>query len=147
MWYRLTNRRHGLGRALDIVNDGDPPFGHVQIAATGNYSGQHWQIVPRGDGKFKLRTMYTGTENCLDVWHNDKTRLRVARRSPSSGQYWTIAPWGDGTYKLSNNYSGSGLVLDSDVDGKRPYMGSGHNAGQHWRIDSIAPIDDRRFLQ
>jgi len=44
-YYRLTTKWQGDGKSLDVVND-VINNSKLQLAATGNYSGQKWKITP-----------------------------------------------------------------------------------------------------
>src|ERR1700761_250446 len=61
MYYRLTNNYKGPSWSLDV--DGENRTS-LKLAATGNYSGQYWKLVPipTQPGKFYLRTSFTGDE-------------------------------------------------------------------------------------
>lgn len=90
-WYRLTNTFTGY--ALDVINDGaGNKEGLIQMSRIGNFSGQHWQIVPNGVGTYTLRTLFLGAGRQLDVYGNNKLKPHLAPAGPFSGQIWTIKP-------------------------------------------------------
>ncbi|EDR13472.1 carbohydrate-binding module family 13 protein [Laccaria bicolor S238N-H82] len=137
-WYRLTNLYTGEALSLDVVNDNGPnSSGTLQMAATGNFSGQYWRFQPNPAGStstYALFTQFLGEGKRLDVYGDDKTKPHLAAAGNYSGQIWTVTPWGDGTYRLTNSYSGSDLHLDVYSDSKVPFLGDGNHSGQHWRI-------------
>lgn len=94
MWYRLKNTYQRAIRHLDVVNDGGTNSkGLVQMAATGNLSGQHWQLKPDGDGTCFLRTLFVGSDRRLDVRSDKKTAILELANDSASAQYWTIGQW------------------------------------------------------
>jgi len=145
-WYRLKNTL--VGYALDVVNDGaGNKEGLIQMAREGNFSGQHWQIKPYGDGTYALRTLYLGPRRQLDVYSNDKTKPHLANAGNFSGQYWTIKPWGDGTWHFENAYSGPYLYLDTMEGGTRVALNQA-NVGrptERWTITPIRRITEGGF--
>lgn len=145
-WYRLTNSF--AGHALDVINDGaNNAEGLLQMSRIGNFSGQHWQIVPNGAGTYALRTLFLGAGRQLDVYGDDKRQPHLANAGPFSGQIWTIAPWGDGTWHLENLYSGKDLYLDTMEGGPRVALNLA-NAGrptQRWNITAIRAITEAGF--
>src|SRR6185503_6259296 len=97
-YYRLTNQFQGAGQCLDVHSDGSR---RLKIAATANFSVQHWRLVDLGNGKFALRTEYLGDCFSLDVitdGANDKPWLNPT--AIFSGQSWSLTPWGDGSSQL-----------------------------------------------
>lgn len=103
-WYRLKNSFQPSTHCLDVVNDnGANSKGLLQMAATGNFSGQYWQLKSNDDGTYCLCTMFLGAERQLGV-KDDKTTLVLEAANPSAkGQYWTIGAWDhpqDGTWHL-----------------------------------------------
>ena len=145
-WYRLTNTFAGY--ALDVINDGaGNKEGLLQMSRLGNFSGQHWQIVPNGEGKHALRTLFLGAKRQLDVYGDDKLKPHLAAAGNFSGQIWIIAPWGDGTRHLENTYSGKDLYLDTMEGGPRVALNSA-NVGrptQRWTITPIRKITEPGF--
>ncbi|KAL2210265.1 M6 metalloprotease [Sarocladium strictum] len=146
-WYRITNTFQG--HSLDVINDGaGNAEGLIQMARTGNFSGQFWQIVPSGGaGTFALRTLFLGASRQLDVYGDDKLKPHLAIAGNFSGQIWKIAPWGDGTWHLENTYSGSDFYLDTMEGGPRVAMNQA-NVGrptQRWTITPIRGITESGF--
>lgn len=139
-WYRLTNTFTGTSLSLDVVNDGgQASSGTLQMAPSGNFSGQYWQLESsHSSSKYTLHTQFLGPNKRLDVYGNDKTKPHLADAGNYSGQIWTITAWGDGTFRLTNEYSGSGLHLDVYSDTKVPFLGDGDHSGQHWTFTPIA---------
>jgi hypothetical protein len=142
-WYRFTNNYTGPTLSLDVVNDaGQNSSGTLQMADTGDFSGQYWCFVlnpSSSTSTYALYTMFLGPNMRLDVYGNEDTTPHLAAAGDYSGQIWTITSWGDGTWMLTNQYSGSGLHLDVYSDTDVPFLGDGDSTGQHW---TIAPILD-----
>jgi hypothetical protein len=144
-WYRLTNAFTTPSFALDVVNDGGKASsGTLEMAPSGNFSGQYWRLVPNPDPSsttYALYTLFLGANKRLDVYGDDKTKPHLADAGRYSGQIWTLKPWGDGTWQLTNQYSGPDLHLDVYSDTKVPFMGDGNHTGQHWTLTAIARVD------
>ena len=134
-WYRLTNTFTGPNLSLDVVNDnGLNSSGQLQMATSGDYSGQYWQLSPNPNPSSStnaLFTLFLGANKRLDVFSaNNTPHLADAGNSP--GQIWTITAWGDGTWQLSNQETGNGLYLDVYSDTHAPFLDGGDHTGQHW---------------
>lgn len=118
------------------------------MSRTGNFSGQHWQIIQSGGaGTYALRTLYLGADRQLDVYSDDKLKPHLAAAGPYSGQIWTIKPWGDGTWHLENLYTGGDYYLDTMEGGPRVAM-NWANIGrptQRWTITRIRDITESGF--
>ncbi|KAL1653625.1 hypothetical protein SLS61_003773 [Didymella pomorum] len=110
MWYRLKNTFQPATHCLDVVNDnGTSSKGFINMAATGNFSGQHWQLKPNGDGTYFLRTLFLGSDKQLGVQSDKKTPILQPANSSAKGQYWTIGQWDhpqDGTWHLEVKHRG-----------------------------------------
>jgi hypothetical protein len=145
VWYRLTNDYLGTSKSLDVVNDnGTHSSGKLQMAASGNYTGQFWRFVhsPNADSTtVYIYTQFLGPNKRLDVYGDDKTKPHLADAGNYSGQIWTVTPWGDGSYRLTNNFSGSGLHLDVYSDTNVPFLGDGNHSGQHWRFTQVGKVE------
>ncbi len=62
----------GDGKSLDIINDGKN--NQIQLADTGDFSGQYWAFVPVPPTlyrRYKIITMFTGAK-CLTVVNDGK---------------------------------------------------------------------------
>lgn len=141
VWYRFTNLYLGSASSLDVVNDnGVNSVGTLQMAATGDYSGQYWQIVGSPGSGYYLRTSFLGSNMRLDVTTGTAPTPHLAPAAGDDGQIWTFTPWSDGTYRLTSKATGDGLHLDTYSDTKAPFMGDGDHSGQHWNITEIEPI-------
>jgi immune inhibitor A len=109
-WYRLKNTFQPATHCLDVVNDnGASSNGFLNMAATGNFSGQHWQLKPNGDGTYFLRTLFLGSDKQLGVQSDKKTPILQPANSSAKGQYWTIGQWDhpqDGTWHLEVRHRG-----------------------------------------
>lgn len=103
-WYRLKNTYQPSTHCLDVVNDnGTDSKGLLQMAATGNFSGQYWQLKANEDGTYCLRTMFLGPDRQLSVKDDKKTPVLENTNPSALAQYWTIEAWDhpqDGTWRL-----------------------------------------------
>ncbi|KAK0644625.1 ricin B lectin domain-containing protein [Cercophora newfieldiana] len=147
-WYRLVN----LGwprKSLDVINDGKQETdGNLQIANTGDFSGQHWQLRPSKThlGYFNLVTLWLGTGRALDVHAGDKTRPHLAKAGDATGQQWQLISLGGNVWRLTNLYSGSELFLSSDESGERVKMEPrGGDSHQRWTLVKIRGITEPGF--
>ena len=147
-WYRLKNTYQPTTYSLDVINDnGVNSTGLLQLARDGNFSGQHWQIKPNGDGTYHLRTLFLGSSRQLDVYGNDKKQPVLQPTGFYSGQFWSIKPWGDGTWYLWNAYSGKYLYLDTLEGGTKVALNEA-NVGrptQRWSISVVRDITEAGF--
>ncbi|KAI5839444.1 carbohydrate-binding module family 13 protein [Morchella snyderi] len=136
VYYRLTNEYNGPRWALDVVPDSS---GELSIAKAGDYSGQHWKLVPVNGqaNKFYLRTLYKGDELSLDII-NDGTndRVHLAKTGNFTGQFWTltkVSPEGT-TFRLSTDFTGPNKFLDVFSDKMKPRMATGNATGMNWEL-------------
>jgi hypothetical protein len=144
-WYRLTNISLP-DVCLDVINNGRSHIdGWLQMAPIGNYSGQHWQIIPTLEGAYRLRTQYTGPEMFLDVRDNgnDDPHLIDTRQSPQ--QQWRFVPNGNESFRLINEASGPELFFGAHVDeswsrARKLWMRPTDASDQIWKITPIGPI-------
>lgn len=139
-YYRLTNQSLGNVKSLDVVNDGTNS--KLQLANTGNASGQFWKITPLGNGYYRLTTQWLGETKSLDVI-NDGTnnKLQLATTSNASGQYWKFTLIGNGYYRLTTKWIGEIKSLDVVNDGqsnKIQLSDSGDFTGQYWKFTDIS---------
>ncbi|HTR50969.1 MAG TPA: C1 family peptidase [Kofleriaceae bacterium] len=93
-WFHIQNVALGGSYSLDTG----------VIAATGNYSGQWWELSPLGGGYYRLTNSYQGEGMAFDTW-------TMAQTGNYSGQYWLLEPITDGVYRLTNEYLGQGTSL------------------------------------
>jgi immune inhibitor A len=113
VWYRIKNAHQSETHCIDVINEnGFDSKGHVELRRDGNYSGQHWQLKPNGDGTYRMRTLFLGPLRQLDVYAHDKLTPVLQPYAHVAGQYWQIKPWGDGTWHLENVYNGQYQYLD-----------------------------------
>ncbi|KAJ2990590.1 hypothetical protein NUW58_g2871 [Xylaria curta] len=92
-FYRLHSTALGEGQSLDVVNDNGTSSINVQMAATGNYSGQYWrfdQWPADPAGTYRLTNNFTGIRMNLDVYSN--TLQPHLASGDHSGQHWTLNP-------------------------------------------------------
>jgi len=143
-WYRFT-LVHRPGFSLDIINDGHAhEDGKLQIAPTGNYSGQLWQVIPSLDGRYRLRTMYTGPEMYLNVRSENNLEPHLTSEGPEIGRHWHVVPNGDGTVKLQLKIAEKEYFLGSAE--KESFLGSKYipvlsEQEEIWEMGSVAPIN------
>lgn len=152
-WYRLTNLYLGPGISLDVINDaGTNSSGKLQMASTGRFSGQYWQILSASSSTFSLRTMFLGPTMCLSVVAgaapntNNVYYPQLAPKDGSSAQTWKIETLSDGTFRLSSEAQ-EGLYMDTYADTHELFLGTADHSGQHWKIDAIEAITDPAFLE
>jgi hypothetical protein len=90
-YYRLTTQWQGDIKSLDVVNDGIYN-NQINLAPSGNYSGQYWKITSIDDGFYRLTTQWQGDNKSLDVVNDGKynNKLILATNSDHGGQYWEI---------------------------------------------------------
>jgi hypothetical protein len=93
-WFHIQNVALGSSYSLDTG----------VIAATGNYSGQYWELTPLGSGYYRLTNSYQGSATSFDT-------LQMAATGNYSGQYWLLEPITDGLYRMTNAYLGTGTSL------------------------------------
>lgn len=149
-WYRFTlpNRP---GYSLDIINDGHAhEDGKLQIAPTGNYSGQFWQLIRSPSDRYRIRTMYTGPDMYLTVRDEDNLDPHLTAESGKVGRLWHIVPCGNGTVKIKLNVSGRDYWLGSKHDtnwsrSQRPVLSHQEDQTQVWKAESVRPIGELSF--
>jgi hypothetical protein len=110
-YYRLTNSYNGPSWSLDVVGGTTD----LNIAHSGDFSGQYWKLVPVSghSNKFNLRTMYRGDEYSLDITNDANKTPHLAATGNYSGQIWTLTVTNVGdTFKLSNDFTGPSTFLD-----------------------------------
>ncbi len=148
VWYRLVNLGWAA-KSLDVINDGKQETeGNIQIAATGDFSGQHWQLrlSKSHPGYFNLVTMWLGIGRALDVYGDDKTRPHLAQAGNYSGQRWQLIGQGGNVWKLTNLYSGPDLFLSADETGEKVKMlPGGGDSYQRWTLVKIRDIKEAGF--
>ncbi|MGB0840283.1 MAG: hypothetical protein ACPGXL_09095, partial [Chitinophagales bacterium] len=69
-YYRLTTKWQGKDKSLDVVNDGKN--NKLQLANTGNYTGQYWRIEKLPNGYYRLTTKWKGEGKSLDVMNDGR---------------------------------------------------------------------------
>lgn len=108
---RLTNEYNGPSWSLDVVGGTTD----LQLAKTGNFSGQYWKLVPVPGhaGKFYLRTMYKGDGFSLDITNDAHKTPHLAVSGNFTGQIWTLTNVANGDqFRLSNDFTGPSSFLD-----------------------------------
>lgn len=87
--FRIVNRDL-VGLSLDVANDG--VFERVQMAVSGDFSGQFWTVTPLDNGYCRLTNSFLGTEIALDVAPDEEPRVPTMRSvDNASGQHWRLA--------------------------------------------------------
>jgi hypothetical protein len=79
-----------------VLNDNGMASTKLQMAATGDFSGQYWvlQSSPDDNGSFRLFNNFTGPGMHLDVYAD--TMEPHLSPGDASGQYWYFTPVLDG---------------------------------------------------
>jgi hypothetical protein len=153
-YYRLTTKWQGDEKSLDVVNDGKN--NQLQLAKTGNYSGQCWKLTPLGEGYYRLTTQWQGDEKSLDVVNDGKNnKLQLAKTGAYSGQYWKLEPLGEDYYRITTKWQGDEKSLDVVNDGgkvnnlqlakmndwsknnKVQLAKTGKYSGQYWKLTKL----------
>lgn len=143
-WYRLQPA--ALPElSLDVINDGTQlTAGKLQLARTGDFSGQHWRLVPSAThlGYFRLVTMWLGPARALDVYGADAALLRLAETGDEvAGQQWQLIGQGGDVWRLTNMESGPDrMFLDITEDWSLVVMTEGRRETQLWRLVGIREI-------
>ncbi|KAF3002949.1 hypothetical protein E8E13_003957 [Curvularia kusanoi] len=151
MWYRLKNTYQPSTHCLDVVNDnGLESQGLLQMAATGNFSGQFWQLKANDDGTYFLRTMFLGAERHLSVKDDKATPFLELANPSAKAQYWTIGAWEhpqDGTWHLENAWTEQSRYLDTVEGGPKVAMNQGNSGRptQRWTIEPVRDITEAGF--
>jgi immune inhibitor A len=149
-WYRFT-LPYRPGYSLDVINDGHAhEDGKLQIAPTGNYSGQHWQLIPSASGTYRMRTMYTGPDMYLTVRGEDNLDPHLTHESGKAGRFWHIVPCSHGTVKIKLNESGQDYYLGSKDDAnwfraQRPVLSHQEDQTQVWQTEIVRLIEEPIF--
>jgi hypothetical protein len=131
-FYRLTTAWKGDGISLDVFNGGVNY--QLQLAPTGNYSGQLWKITALGGGYYRLTTMWQGDGQSLDVVNDGvNNKLQLAPTGNYGGQQWKITDLGGGYYRLTTAWQGDGKSLDGVQ-----LAPTGNYSGQLWKISAQA---------
>jgi uncharacterized protein YkwD len=137
--YRITNQWQGVGKSLDVVNDGKN--NRLQLAKTGAYSGQMWKVTSLGNGFYRLTTVWQGADKALDVVNDGKNNcLQLAKVGNYGGQMWKITDAGNGYYRLTNAWQKEEMALDVVNDGTNNQIQmakTGAYSGQFWKIDVL----------
>ncbi|OAL01747.1 M6 metalloprotease [Phaeosphaeriaceae sp. SRC1lsM3a] len=148
-WYRLKNAHQPDTHCVDVINEaGLNSKGNVEIRRDGNYSGQHWQIVPNDDGTYRLRTLFLGPDRHFDVLTHDKSTPVLQTSANVCGQYWSIKPWGDGTWHLENAYNGQFQYLDVADGGIALKMKAADSTrqSQRWTFTRIRDVTEPGYF-
>jgi len=139
-YYRLTSKWLRETKSLDVVNDSAKD--KLQLAKSGNQSGQSWKITSVGSGYYRLTTEWLGETKSLDVVSDGaKDKLQLAKSGNISGQFWKISHVGDGYYRLTTKWLGETKSLDVVNDGAKDKLQlakSGDYSGQLWKISAIS---------
>lgn len=174
-WYRLTNISLP-NFAFDVINnDQTATHGAVNMAATGNYSGQYWQLNPlspnRTDGNsqndvYAINCMYQGRDRRLEIPTTAfpggglRPRLSIRTDTPVWGlkQEWRIEPveGQDGVFTITNmalplklGIREGSLFRDIWLVSEDGDVGEGEAGGKletGWRIEPAMQIQDPQFL-
>ena len=91
---RLATAFRGPGLSLDVINGG-PSNNQLQLAPSGNFTGQQWILQGRANGFVALTTEFRGAGMCLDVVNGGPRNNQVELRPCGNftGQQWRAAPF------------------------------------------------------
>lgn len=141
-YYRLTTQWQGDGKSLDVVNDGNN--NRLQLANTGNYSGQFWKFTNLGGGFYRMTTQWQGDGKSLDVINDgNNNQIQLANTGNYSGQFWKVQSMGNGYYRLTTQWQGEGKSLDVVNDGinnRLQLAATGNYSGQYWKLTPLSPV-------
>ncbi|WP_153801074.1 RICIN domain-containing protein [Foetidibacter luteolus] len=148
-YYRLTTQWQGDGKSLDVINDGKNN-NQLQLATTGNYSGQYWKFTPIGNGYYRLTNQWQGALKSLDILNDGKNNSPILANTGSySGQNWKVTTLGNGYYRFTTMWQGDGKSLDVINDGKNNRLqlaNTGLYSGQFWKLTRMhAVVEDPGF--
>jgi immune inhibitor A len=149
VWYRIKNAHQPDTHCIDVINEnGTNSKGNVEMRRDGNYSGQHWQLKPNGDGTYRLRTLFLGPNRQLDVYVHNKSTPVLQKSAHVTAQYWQIKPWGDGTWHLENGYNGQFQYLDVEDGGIALKMKAADSMrqSQRWTFTPVRDVTEGDFF-
>ncbi len=95
----------------------------------------------QGGANYRLKTMFTGNNKCLDIINDAKDNKPImAKCGNFSGQFWKIekAKNSPGYYRLKTLFTGNRKCLDiiNDARDNQPIMAKcGNFSGQLWKIE------------
>ncbi|KAB7730350.1 hypothetical protein F5984_14430 [Rudanella paleaurantiibacter] len=94
-YYILKNLFRGAGECLDITNANDasrPGLLAAQMRKAEKRTGQYWMIEPVGNDTYRLKTLYTGNNKCLEgnaAWTGAKDGITFMDDCKNvTGQLW-----------------------------------------------------------
>jgi len=131
-----------------------------QRASTNTFfSGQHWKMVPAGNGYFALTTAFVESEGLFlegnkvapgaDLDGASFMKQRASTNTFFSGQYWKMVPAGDGYFALTTAFvENEGLYLEGNKVGPGAFLGGAafmsqrpssntFSSGQLWKKVSV----------
>lgn len=160
-WYRL-HPSNDASLAIDVINDGRAHIdGNLNLAPTGRFSGQFWNIRPaesddprHGSPLYVLATMYLGASMVL-------TAGAPVRLAPYQfdgfgwvyhSQHWRISEHADGTYTFTAGYGfeGGGRAVTLKAWGQGLVVGETDSEGTSssidrtlWRVEPYQTMSDQ----
>ncbi|KAL7808664.1 hypothetical protein V8C26DRAFT_423368 [Trichoderma gracile] len=92
-FYRLHTIANGVKQSLDVINDNGVQSVNLELATTGEYSGQYWRFddwhtIPTYP--YRLSNNFTGLNAHLDVY-SDTFEAHLAG-GDYTGQHWALVP-------------------------------------------------------
>jgi len=136
-YYRFTNGWQ-TGKSLDVVNDGDRND-QVQLANTGNFTGQRWQITDAGDGYYRFTNGWQKDKSIDVINDGDKNnQLHLVDTGNFSGQMWKITDVGDGYFCFTNGWQTDkslDIINDGDRNTQVHLANTGNFSGQMWKVE------------
>ncbi|KAF2230801.1 hypothetical protein EV356DRAFT_536031 [Viridothelium virens] len=153
IWYQITEARVGFGSGLASWSQNKTGFQAWNITN----EAQYWQILAYSDesSTYAFRSRTSGPSIALaTVYDSDEvdpsyTQPRTVPLNPDDdSQKWTFGNWSDGSNTLFIVNVANGSAYHLDVHPGNPVFMSSQTAaqpndpGQHWEIQTIAPIND-----
>ncbi|KAL7812097.1 hypothetical protein V8C44DRAFT_329732 [Trichoderma aethiopicum] len=92
-FYRLHTIANGVKQSLDVVNDNGVQSVNLELANTGDYSGQFWRFDDSHTNSaypFRLSNNFTGPNAHLDVYSD--TFVAHLAGGDYTGQHWALVP-------------------------------------------------------
>ncbi|KAK1240501.1 hypothetical protein MKX07_004529 [Trichoderma sp. CBMAI-0711] len=92
-FYRLHTIANGVKQSLDVINDNGVQSINLELASTGEYSGQYWRFDDwhtNAAYPYRLSNNFTGPNAHLDVY-SDTFAAHLAG-GDYTGQHWALVP-------------------------------------------------------
>ena len=97
---------------LDVTGASTADNGGLVRAAANGATDQQWQLVPTGDGYFKLDNVKSGRlANIPGPTTVSGTRLIQYHDDFHNNAQWKVTPTGNGSYNLTSRYDGRNIAV------------------------------------